>query len=218
MNNLLTSCKAAIAKCQPEVRHSNTIQSVIIYWNQSVEQSGLTGKYDFPRIGYNRFSVLLADLNRVLSQLETLTLKDRLEVLENNSDGLSKDTQPAEMEAIPSQLFPAGVRPEYPTISQEAFAEAIITNARTDATTDAIAQWHASDPVTACEHAAHLINDAIDCMVSERQHIDVCQYEDHEETFRLVSLGYEYKNAGHEWYRWAKATAIRLWEKGYVVD
>lgn len=64
---------------------------------------------------------------------------------------------------------------------------------------------------------AHEINNAIDDMISERQFVDTCQYDDREETFRLVSLGSEFKKAGKDWYRWAKATAIRLWESGHIV-
>lgn len=33
----------------------------------------------------------------------------------------------------------------------------------------------------------------------------------------LVRLGHQYKEAGKDWYRWAKATAIRLWESGHIV-
>ncbi|EFI0096856.1 TPA: hypothetical protein ACU8CQ_004645 [Escherichia coli] len=67
-----------------------------------------------------------------------------------------------------------------------------------------------SDMVEALE-----INAAIDTMITDRQaiadrqkhYVDVLQ-----ETWDLVRLGHQYKEAGKDWYRWAKATAIRLWE------
>lgn len=67
-----------------------------------------------------------------------------------------------------------------------------------------------SDMVEALE-----INAAIDTMITDRQaiadrqkhHVDVLQ-----ETWDLVRLGHQYNEAGKDWYRWAKATAIRLWE------
>ncbi|MGV0087402.1 hypothetical protein EEAAV_26550 (plasmid) [Rahnella aceris] len=217
MKNIHASCKAAIAKCQPDVRGSNTIQGVIDYWNLSVEQSGLTGKYDFPTTGYCRFNVLQADLNRVLNQLETIMLEDRLVVLENDSEGLPTDVQQAEMEQIRMKLFPSSYQPEQPTTSEEAYAEAMVINARINATKAAMSQWEGLSPIMASEYAAHQINTAIDSMVSERQFIDVCQYDEHDESFRLVSLGSEFKKEENDWYRWAKATAIRLWEAGFTV-
>ncbi|EJD6659778.1 hypothetical protein M0K31_RS21765 [Enterobacter cloacae] len=67
-----------------------------------------------------------------------------------------------------------------------------------------------SDMVEALE-----INEAIETMIADRQaiaerqrhHLDVLQ-----ETWDLVRLGHQYKDAGKDWYRWAKATAISLWE------
>lgn len=177
----------------------------------------MTGKYDFPTVGYYRFATLQDDLNRVLNQLETMVLEDRLEVLENDSDGLPTDSQQTEMEAIRSKLYSSNYRPEYPAASREAHAEAIVINARIATANEAVAKWHIPSAVTACEYSAHQINAAIDSMVSERQHIDVCQYDEYDETFRVVSLGYEFKSAGHDWYKWAKATALRLWESGYII-
>lgn len=56
------------------------------------------------------------------------------------------------------------------------------------------------------------INAAIDSMIAARQHIANKKTDFSQETWDLVRLGNSYKEAGREWYRWAKATALRLWE------
>lgn len=56
------------------------------------------------------------------------------------------------------------------------------------------------------------INEAIDSMIAARQHIANKKPDFSQETWDLVRLGNSYKEAGREWYRWAKATALRLWE------
>ncbi|CAM6730598.1 MULTISPECIES: hypothetical protein [Enterobacter cloacae complex] len=56
------------------------------------------------------------------------------------------------------------------------------------------------------------INAAIDNMIAARQHIANKKPDFSQETWDLVRLGNSYKEAGREWYRWAKATALRLWE------
>lgn len=62
-------------------------------------------------------------------------------------------------------------------------------------------------------HAEALeINEAIDSMIAARQHIANKKPDFSQETWDLVRLGNSYKEAGREWYRWAKATALRLWE------
>ena len=64
---------------------------------------------------------------------------------------------------------------------------------------------------------ANEINNAINEMISERQSIDAGRNDFLQETWLLVRLGHQYKEAGKDWYRWAKATAIRLWESGHIV-
>lgn len=60
-------------------------------------------------------------------------------------------------------------------------------------------------------HAEALeINEAIDSMIAARQHIANKKPDLSQETWDLVRLGNSYKEAGREWYRWAKATALRL--------
>ena len=54
-------------------------------------------------------------------------------------------------------------------------------------------------------------------MISERQSIDAGRNDFLQETWLLVRLEHQYKEAGKDWYRWAKATAIRLWESGHIV-
>lgn len=62
-------------------------------------------------------------------------------------------------------------------------------------------------------HAEALeINAAIDSMIEARQQIANKEPDFFQETWDLVRLGNSYKEAGREWYRWAKATALRLWE------
>lgn len=62
-------------------------------------------------------------------------------------------------------------------------------------------------------HAEALeINAAIDSMIQARQQIANKEPDFLQETWDLVRLGNSYKEAGREWYRWAKATALRLWE------
>lgn len=62
-------------------------------------------------------------------------------------------------------------------------------------------------------HAEALeINAAIDNMIQARQQIANKEPDFLQETWDLVRLGNSYKEAGREWYRWAKATALRLWE------
>jgi len=56
------------------------------------------------------------------------------------------------------------------------------------------------------------INAAIDNMIQARQQIANKEPDFLQETWDLVRLGNSYKEAGREWYRWAKATALRLWE------
>ncbi|WP_331704412.1 hypothetical protein [Enterobacter ludwigii] len=56
------------------------------------------------------------------------------------------------------------------------------------------------------------INAAIDSMIQARQQIANKEPDFLQETWDLVRLGNSYKEAGREWYRWAKATALRLWE------
>jgi hypothetical protein len=56
------------------------------------------------------------------------------------------------------------------------------------------------------------INTAIDSMIDARQQIANKEPDFLQETWDLVRLGNSYKEAGREWYRWAKATALRLWE------
>lgn len=56
------------------------------------------------------------------------------------------------------------------------------------------------------------INTAIDSMIEARQQIANKEPDFLQETWDLVRLGNSYKEAGREWYRWAKATALRLWE------
>lgn len=70
-----------------------------------------------------------------------------------------------------------------------------------------IAQMIESDHTEALE-----INEAIDSMIAARQHIANKKPDFSQETWDLVRLGNSYKEAGREWYRWAKATALRLWE------
>lgn len=66
-------------------------------------------------------------------------------------------------------------------------------------------------------HAEALeLNAAIDDMIAGRQRIADKKPEFMQEIWDLVRLGCAYKEAGHEWYRWAKATAIRLWEHGFT--
>ncbi|WP_062936210.1 hypothetical protein [Enterobacter bugandensis] len=62
-------------------------------------------------------------------------------------------------------------------------------------------------------HAEALeINTAIDSMIEARQQIANKEPDFLQEAWDLVRLGNSYKEAGREWYRWAKATALRLWE------
>ncbi|RTN93685.1 hypothetical protein EKN76_13705 [Enterobacter bugandensis] len=62
-------------------------------------------------------------------------------------------------------------------------------------------------------HAEALeINAAIDSMIEARQQIANKEPDFLQETWDLVRLGNSYKEAGREWYRWVKATALRLWE------
>ncbi|NCH88191.1 hypothetical protein EHJ13_12195 [Cronobacter dublinensis] len=62
-------------------------------------------------------------------------------------------------------------------------------------------------------HAEALeINEAIDAMIEGRQAIADNKPDAMQETWELVRLGNSYKEAGRDWYRWAKSTAIRLWE------
>ncbi|ELY3536905.1 hypothetical protein SMX48_003374 [Cronobacter sakazakii] len=56
------------------------------------------------------------------------------------------------------------------------------------------------------------INEAIDAMIEGRQAIADNKPDAMQETWELVRLGNSYKEAGRDWYRWAKSTAIRLWE------
>lgn len=70
-----------------------------------------------------------------------------------------------------------------------------------------IAQMIESDQTEALE-----INEAIDSMIAARQHIANKKPDFPQETWDLVRLGNSYKEAGRDWYRWAKATALRLWE------
>ncbi|EBS5529935.1 hypothetical protein CUL92_18600 [Salmonella enterica subsp. enterica serovar Telelkebir] len=58
---------------------------------------------------------------------------------------------------------------------------------------------------------ANEINEAINTMINERQSIAESQNDFLQETWELVRLGHQYKDAGKDWYRWAKDTAIRLW-------
>ncbi|HBV6392417.1 TPA: hypothetical protein ACGB3K_005151 [Klebsiella aerogenes] len=60
------------------------------------------------------------------------------------------------------------------------------------------------------------INEAIDTMISGRQSIFERRGDVLQETWDLVRLGHQYKDAGKVWYRWAKATALRLWENGHI--
>ncbi|ELY3983942.1 hypothetical protein SMY34_002013 [Cronobacter muytjensii] len=63
------------------------------------------------------------------------------------------------------------------------------------------------------DHAEALeINEAIDAMIEGRQAIADNKPDAMQETWELVRLGNSYKEAGRDWYRWAKSTAIRLWE------
>lgn len=57
------------------------------------------------------------------------------------------------------------------------------------------------------------INAAIDGMVEDRQKIADKQSDYMQETWDIVRLGNAYKEAGRDWYRWAKTTALSLWEK-----
>lgn len=49
-------------------------------------------------------------------------------------------------------------------------------------------------------------------MIAAREHIANKKPDFSQETWDLVRLGNSYKEAGRDWYRWAKATALRLWE------
>ncbi|MEB4676056.1 hypothetical protein MXL54_14895 [Enterobacteriaceae bacterium G50] len=68
-----------------------------------------------------------------------------------------------------------------------------------------------------CIAAAHAealeINAAIDNMIACRQTIADKKPDFMQETWELVRLGNEYKEAGRKWYKWAKSTALKLWEK-----
>lgn len=62
-------------------------------------------------------------------------------------------------------------------------------------------------------HAEALeINAAIESMIAGRQTIADNKPDFSQETWEIVRLGNAYKEAGREWYRWAKDAAIRLWE------
>ncbi|ELY4521948.1 hypothetical protein SMZ79_000698 [Cronobacter turicensis] len=61
-------------------------------------------------------------------------------------------------------------------------------------------------------HAEALeINEAIDAMIEGRQAIADKKPDAMQETWELVRLGNSYKEAGRDWYRWAKASAMNLW-------
>lgn len=63
-------------------------------------------------------------------------------------------------------------------------------------------------------HAEALeINTAIDTMIADRQKIADNKPDVMQETWDIVRLGNAYKEAGRDWYRWAKPTALSLWEK-----
>ncbi|EOC0350210.1 hypothetical protein ACI0ZS_004386 [Cronobacter turicensis] len=62
-------------------------------------------------------------------------------------------------------------------------------------------------------HAEALeINEAIDAMIAGRQAIADKKPDSMQETWEIVRLGNAYKEAGRDWYRWAKAAAMNLWE------
>jgi hypothetical protein len=55
------------------------------------------------------------------------------------------------------------------------------------------------------------INAAIDGMVEDRQKIADKKPDYMQETWDIVRLGKAYKEAGRDWYCWAKITALSLW-------
>lgn len=58
-----------------------TIKAVVTEWNVCVEQSGLTGVFDFPVDGYTRKAQVVADLERCMIQLNNI--KEGREALES---------------------------------------------------------------------------------------------------------------------------------------
>ena len=68
---------------------------------------------------------------------------------------------------------------------------------------------------------AIIINDEINNLVSERQHIDLCGYNEWEEMNRLASWKAFYMQAdrvevyGLDLLKWVRRTALTLWENGY---
>ena len=67
-------------------------------------------------------------------------------------------------------------------------------------------------------HAEALeINAAIDSMIADRQKIADKKPDVMQETLDIVRLGNAYKDAGREWYKWAKNAALRLWNNALPV-
>lgn len=67
-------------------------------------------------------------------------------------------------------------------------------------------------------HAEALeINAAIDSMIADRQKIADKKPDVMQETWDIVRLGNAYKDAGREWYKWAKNAALRLWNNALPV-
>lgn len=69
-----------------------------------------------------------------------------------------------------------------------------------------------SEAVEKAHGEALEIDAAIESMISGRQAIADNKPDFSQETWEIVRLGNAYKEAGREWYRWAKDAAIRLWE------
>lgn len=72
MSNVNAQALANTARECIAMLSSKTMSQVLAHWNTCVEQAHMTGRYDFPTVGYTRKAQIIEDLERCAIQLEAI--------------------------------------------------------------------------------------------------------------------------------------------------